>query len=250
MLPACLTGRPWPNVRPRLHDRLQPAPAMRCRHLRRSRVGLLLALLVGLAVPASSQAQTTALTAGPTGMRVVGVESSVARLDWASVWPRDYYVAYLYNSQGAQLRRERSNGPDGNTSSHTWGSLAPCTTYQASASFVDGGVESLKSTRVSFKTTGCEQSPPPLPLPGSGTSWAGFANPSALPSVGWRPYAATAAWNRGTAGAQVRPDSAVLVDYLRSTAGGRMGNIPVPDDDGSAPVYYADSDDPQYTIHC
>src|SRR3954447_14472212 len=111
MLSACLTGRPWPDVRhatrladrvgasnipqtphrPRLHDRLQPAPAMRCRHLRRLRVGLLLALLVGLAVPASSQAQTTALTAGPTGMRVVGVESSVARLDWASVWPRDYY---------------------------------------------------------------------------------------------------------------------------------------------------------------
>jgi hypothetical protein len=193
--------------------------------------------------------------AGPSGMRVVSVGSTEAALDWDSVWPRDYYMAYLYNAQGQQLRRERSNGPTGNTSYHTWRSLVPCTAYQADATSVAGGVESSKSGRVSFKTAGCQPAPTPPPdssppPTGTGSGWSGFSSPLSLPAAGWRPYAAGAAWNRGTAGASVHANSAQMVEYLRSTSSGRMSSVAVPDDTGSAPVYWADADDPEYTIWC
>jgi len=211
---------------------------------------LVAATLTGLAALAVAPASQAAVT--PGGMRVVSVSSTTANLDWASVWPRDYYVAYLYDSRGVQLRRERSNGPTGNTSSHTWSNLTPCTSYQADATSVDTGAESSKSNRVYFKTTGCpEPTPSPTPPPSGGsTGWNGFSSPLSLPPAGWRPYMAGAAWNRGTAGSTVHPNSAMMVDYLRSAASGRMGNIAVPDDTGTAPVYWADADDPLYTIWC
>jgi hypothetical protein len=87
--------------------------------------------------------------------------------------------------------------------------------------------------------------PPPL----SG-SWRGFANPGKLPPAVWRPYSDGAAWNRGTSGATVHRNSAAMVAYLRRTSGGQMQSIAVPDDTGSAPVYWADSDDPVYTVRC
>jgi hypothetical protein len=222
--------------------------------------------VAAILVSAPAAGATTPPT--PTGMKVVRVSSTEASLDWGSVWPRDYYAAYLYDANGAQVRRERSNGPSGNTSSHVWRNLTPCRTYKADASSVVGTSESARSNRVSFTTTGCEAAPAPTPSPTptpaptttptapapspspSATSWAGFANPAALPGAGWRPYSSTAAWNRGTAGAVVRADSAVMVDYLRRTSNSAMQNIAVPDDTGSAPVYYADGDDPAYTIHC
>jgi hypothetical protein len=212
-------------------------------------------LVLAAAATLSAAPATYAAPETPTGMRVVGVGSTYATVDWHSVWPRDYYVAYLYDSGGVQLRRERSNGPSGNTSSHTWRSLAPCKTYETAATSVADGVESAKSTRVSFKTTGCEPAPPPPPPseptpPTGGAGWGGFSNPWSLPPAGWRPYADGAAWNRGTAAASVHADSPLMVDYLRRTAGGRMANIAVPDDTGSAPVYWADADDPLYTVWC
>jgi hypothetical protein len=242
-----------------------------------------LILTVATAVVAMSTAlPALAATPTPSGMVVKWVSSTEAAVDWNSVWPRDYYVAYLYDAGGTGLRGERSNGPDGNTSSHTWRNLSPCTRYSTDASAVYAGVESGNTNRVSFTTTGCvdptpssQPTPAPAPTPeptpaptaspeptASPTpspeptpspdpvSWNGFANPDRLPGAGWRPYMDAAAWNRGTAGATVRPDSATLVDYLRTTSGGRMGDIPVPDDDGSAPVYYAADDDPLYTVHC
>ena len=78
----------------------------------------------------------------------------------------------------------------------------------------------------------------------------GFVSPLSLPGAGWRPYVDGSAWNRGTAGATVHSNSAAMVEYLRSTSGGRLQNIAVPDDTGSAPVYWADSDDPLYTVWC
>ena len=95
------------------------------------------------------------------------------------------------------------------------------------------------------------QPPPPPPPPPTGcNSWHCFSNPFNLPAAGWRPYLDGAAWNRGTAGASVHANSAAMVEYLRSTSAGRMQNIAVPDDSGSAPVYWADVDDPLYTIRC
>jgi hypothetical protein len=200
------------------------------------RNGLLGAGLVGslsaLALALAASAQTST---GPESMRMVTADTFEATVDWGSVWPRDYYVAYLYDGRGVGLRREPSNGPSGNTSSHTWRDLEACTTYQADALAMADGTETSLSPRVTFKTTGC---------------WGGFSNPWSLPPAGWRPYADGAAWNRGTAGATVHPSSALMVDYLDHTAAGRMSNIAVPDDTGSAPAYWADADDPQYTIWC
>ena len=223
---------------------------MRSRSLRGSLLGAIVAL---------SAAPAAHATAVPTNMKVASVATTEAKLDWNSVKPRDYYLAYLYDAQGAPLRRERSNGPSGNTSAHIWRSLQACTAYQADASAVAAGIESAKSNRVAFKTAGCQAAPAPTPTPtpapaptstGGSAGWAGFANPSALPGTSWRPYEDGAAWNRGTSDATRHPNSAALVEYLRSTASGRMQNIAVPDDTGSAPIYYADADDPQYTIWC
>src|SRR4051812_21914286 len=192
-------------------------------------------VVAALFVAPAARAQSTAAPDTPEWMKVVDVGTFDAGVDWGAVWPRDYYLAYLYDSRGVQLRRERSNGPTANLSSHTWTNLSPCSSYKTDATAVDGGIESSKSNRVSFKTKGC---------------WNGFSSPWSLPPAGWRPYAAGAAWNRGTAGATVHPNSAEMVDYLSRTSGGRMGNIPVPDDTGSTPVYWADADDPVYTIWC
>jgi hypothetical protein len=172
---------------------------------------------------------------GPGWIKPLRIADTEADLDFDSVWPRDHYLAYLFDDRGVELRRDQSNGAVGNTSAHTERGLAPCRTYKAAASAVVSGVETAPTPRISFRTTGC---------------WGGFANPAALPGAGWRPYSPTSAWNRGTAGAVVRSGSAAMVDYLRRTADGAMHNIAVPDDTGSTPVYFADSDDPQYTIHC
>ena len=192
------------------------------------------AAVAALAIAPGAQPQSTPAP-GSTWTSVPDVGTSTATVDWDSVWPRDHYLAYLYDGRGVQLRRTQANGPIGNTSSHQWTQLDACTDYQGAGSAVVGGVETALSPRASFRTTGC---------------WGGYSNPWHLPPAGWRPYTDTAAWNRGTAGASARPDSAVLVDYLRQTANGRMQNIAVPDDTGSAPVYFADADDPLYTISC
>ena len=195
------------------------------------------AVVDGVETARSPQAEltTAGCAAGPDWAKVTSTGDFDAEFDFASIWPRDHYVAYLLDEDGVRLRRERANGPIGNTSSHSWRELAPCTTYRVTATAVVDGVETARSPQAKLTTSGC---------------WSGFFNPGGLPAAGWRPYTPGSAWNRGTAGATVRPDSATLVDYLRRTANGRMQNIAVPDDTGSAPVYYADSDDPQYTIRC
>src|SRR4051794_9059041 len=83
--------------------------------------------------------KTPGCSAGPGWLNVVDESASGAHVDFASLWPRDHYVAYLLNESGVELRRERSNGPIGNTSSHTWTDLAPCTTYKAAATAVVAG---------------------------------------------------------------------------------------------------------------
>ena len=195
------------------------------------------AVVGGVETARSPQAELTTAGCGPgpDWIKVMSVQDVQAEVDFASIWPRDHYVAYLLDPDGVRLRKERANGPIGNTSAHSWTGLSPCTTYRVAASAVVDGVETARSPRATLTTTGC---------------WNGFSNPDGLPGAGWRPYAASAAWNRGTSGTTVHANSAAMVDYLRRTSGGRMQNIAVPDDTGSAPVYYADADDPVYTIWC
>lgn len=98
--------------------------------------------------------------------------------------------------------------------------------------------------------------PTPTPPPNGCTpvSWGCFYNPDRLPPVGWRPYMDTAAWNRGTAGATVHLNSQAMVNYVSSTASGGMQQLVIgkPGSEwyDGAPLYFADTDDPIYTIHC
>ncbi len=128
---------------------------------------------------------------------------------------------------------------------YTLSALACGTSYTVSVDAYDASGNRSAQTSISASTTACA-----IASGGSG----GFANPGNLPPATWRPYMDAAAWNRGTTGATVHANSAAMVEYLRSTSGGKMQNIvvgaPGSESTDGAPLYFARADDPLYTISC